>query len=408
MKIYDLLPPTKKKMEFLYFTAITILLLLVFILLVNNKLNADKEAVRGIIVEVQSGKDPKQSDIYFVDKHGNMKNLTNQSGNHIFPSWSPDGRRITFIAYRNDRRELYIMDADGSNQRLLYRPNKDEYIKTYRPRWHPDGKKIAFLVVDTSKLENSGYKIIDLTEPITETVRFDIELQKKMPGHPAVSLAWSPDGKKISFIEKNFIGSGQKDDILFVMDSDGKNKKELARFCMIYNDAFLWSPDSKKIAFVSTKVDATIDGRNVTDIYIVDVGNLSITNLTKGKDLPFTEQAMPTWSPDSKQIAFISVSPLSALKNLGRGIYVINAETLELKRLTEYIVDTSPSWSPDGSQIAFLSNREIDVATYNQGQYFLRAYIMNSDGKNVKRLTDFKHPRDYVSCIQPPLWSPVK
>ena len=36
------------------------------------------------------------------------------------PSWSPDGERIAFSSYRdNEWGEIYVMDADGDNQRRL-------------------------------------------------------------------------------------------------------------------------------------------------------------------------------------------------------------------------------------------------------------------------------------------------
>ena len=39
------------------------------------------------------------------------------------PRWSPDGRKILFDSERDGNREIYVMDADGSNQTRLTRNN---------------------------------------------------------------------------------------------------------------------------------------------------------------------------------------------------------------------------------------------------------------------------------------------
>ncbi len=56
------------------------------------------------------------------------------------PAWSPDGRKIVFFSDRASNDEIYVMNADGSEQRRLTRdPGND-----WGPRWSPDGQMIAF------------------------------------------------------------------------------------------------------------------------------------------------------------------------------------------------------------------------------------------------------------------------
>ena len=53
-------------------------------------------------------------EIYVMDANGkNQRRLTNNRHSDGSPSWSPDGRRIVFESNRDGNREIYVMDADG-------------------------------------------------------------------------------------------------------------------------------------------------------------------------------------------------------------------------------------------------------------------------------------------------------
>ncbi len=73
--------------------------------------------------------------------------LTNNSAHDEHPSWSPDGSKIAFTSKRDGNYEVYVMNADGSGQtRLTTNPNTGfaGNIGNYRPSWSPDGSKITF------------------------------------------------------------------------------------------------------------------------------------------------------------------------------------------------------------------------------------------------------------------------
>ena len=72
--------------------------------------------------------------------------LANQNKSHN-PAWSPDNTQIAFDADADSDgwNELWIMNADGSNQQLLYDPGTNTEAKD--PSWSPDGRYIAFSYV---------------------------------------------------------------------------------------------------------------------------------------------------------------------------------------------------------------------------------------------------------------------
>ncbi len=63
------------------------------------------------------------------------------------PTYSPDGRRIAFTSDRAGTNQVYVMDADGSEQRVLITPDfqaNGAANASYNPEWSPDGTQLAF------------------------------------------------------------------------------------------------------------------------------------------------------------------------------------------------------------------------------------------------------------------------
>ena len=254
-------------------------------------------------------------DIYVVDADGtNKTNLTNHGASYGAPVWSPDGTRIAFTSDRDLRPallsadtdprriferlepEIYVMDADGTNQtRLTFNQDFDGGIS-----WSPDGSRLAF---HSDRDGDHDIYVIDadgggLTR-LTDNDWSDI------------SPAWSPDGSRIAFASKRPLTAfgasfGRPSHDIHVMNADGSRPVNLTQnpevdFVMQPR----WSPDGRPISPLGEQF-TFVRGNN--EVYIsrsegTNAGGIPITsNSSSDPDLHMG----PVWSPDSLSVAYVT------------------------------------------------------------------------------------------------------
>ena len=172
-------------------------------------------------------------------------------------------------------------------------------------------------------------------------------------------------------------------DEIYTMAADGTDRKPLTNNEVLNLDP-VWSPDGNRIAFASRMEGGPL---NSFDIFVMDADGKHFVNLTQN---PRGDDRMPTWSPDGRQIAFVSGREPH---RLDWEIYVMDADGKNIKRLTNNRgQDRMPAWSPDGKWIAYTS--EVD----DNGKDDI--YVMSPDGRKRKKLTN-QIPDAHV-----PSWSP--
>jgi hypothetical protein len=137
-------------------------------------------------------------DIWLLDEEGRETQLTQHPAADQAPVWSPDGTRIAFETVRDGNSEIYVMDADGSNQVNLTRNSADDQA----PAWSADGTLIAF-----ESLRDGAKDLYMMRADGTEQVRLTFG--------PGLSFAphWDIGGSEIVFsrIEGDSNGDGVLD-----------------------------------------------------------------------------------------------------------------------------------------------------------------------------------------------------
>ena len=80
-----------------------------------------------------------------MNANGSGKRLLTTDG--AVPAWSPDGNMLAFVRTSGRTDAIWLMDADGDNQRRLTDPPQlgTDYARDSMPEWSPDGETLAFV-----------------------------------------------------------------------------------------------------------------------------------------------------------------------------------------------------------------------------------------------------------------------
>jgi TolB protein len=203
--------------------------------------------------------------------------LTGPPRESFDPAWSPDGKQIVFESDRDTfgRSQLYLMDADGKNQRLLL--GQITAANERFPKWSPNGSKIAFEFSTGKRSELSlvnpdgtGLKPLDLG-----------------PGENS-DPAWSPDGKRLAFTSDR---GGKKH--IWVVDVTGKGLRRLTN-ASAPDRTPAWSPDGQLIVFERDFSPTK------AKLFLMNADGTAQRRLTNIAE----EEFHPAWSPDGTRIVF--------------------------------------------------------------------------------------------------------
>lgn len=261
------------------------------------------------------------------------------------------GGRIAFVSDRGDGNALQIwtMNPDGSQPKQLTFGPGDKH----QPRWSPDGKRMLFVApggeddfgnnlgqdiwimnIDGSNIENITHSVGDDTDP-----------------------AWSPDGHLMAFTSNRI----NKLDQVFLLNTDCMNGEPNACWSVkptnisagfAVESSPTWSPDGNQIA-----VSASINGAP---------GRMYIHLPRPGEPERFdrTDHIIGAenldWAPDGSGILFAWIQPTMNEIWLAR----LSDRGANPLKLTNSLGNKEPAYSYDGQWIAFTSTRDQNPEIY--------------------------------------------
>lgn len=285
------------------------------------------------------------------------------------PKASPDGRKVVWEETRTNwttnafETDLWIADADGHNRHRL-----TSGVKSSRsPAWSPDGRWIAFLSDRPGQLADS-------------------------PADKTQLYVMAADGGEAQQVAKFDAGAGgfewAPDSTTLIVAAEAPEAKAMKDRKAYFGDYHVVRADYQMMRLWRVKrpgFDAA--GRAAAAV--------EPELLTPGDDFSVTEFSV---SPDGGRVAFSAQRDPDLISGMSAKLYVLDLTDKKVKRLTdEGGPDSSPIWSPDGRQIAFLTaagskfpfyaNTKIAVIDRDGGRSSLVAPSFDED-PNLMRWTE--------------------
>jgi TolB protein len=247
---------------------------------------------------------------------------------------------IAFVSNRTSYKEIFAMEAAGSNAAQITRENS----LVTAPCWGARGAELYF----------TSYKRFN---PDLMGVSLDGQKTWAISAHPGNNV--SPDWCEARGLLAAVLGKDGNQEI-YLMDRGGKGMRRLTEGKTI-DSSPAWTADGSKLAFVSNRGGSP-------QIYVMDVNGGNV------RQASFSSRycASPAWSPDGSRLAYVA-------QVKGRFEIVMmdmrSGKTVQITRGPGNSED--PTWAPNGEYLAFANDRT--------GKF--QIYRMRADGTNVIQLT---------------------
>lgn len=286
--------------------------------------------------------------IVFQQATGGVIYTVNGDGTHLNiiaagldPAWSPDGTQIAFARWDTVYPGLYTANADGSNMQLIYGAPR-----VRSPRWSPDGKFIAFTQEKSGTSGQPLWKLGVVALPRVKPGTTEIEpakLTEPQCSRLCLTPSWSADGTLLAYtdpgegIMATSVISGSASFILApsgtYFDTGANMPRPILHLPPIRSS--LWSPDGARVVYMEKSHDRW-------ELHTVNADGTNATGITSPNPILYTffrvivNNVAPTWSPDSKQILFLSD------RNGKWEFFVANSDGSNIRQVLKNVTDLIP------------------------------------------------------------------
>lgn len=309
---------------------------------------------------------------------------------------SPDGTTVAWAVRSEEGSQIHLSDVanpDPAKERIVGTGSSATSCSSSEPKWSPDGQGLAFVSDCTGNVDKPGQDQVFLWSKKTGESKQLTHLTGNID-----SLAWAPDGKTIGFlvVENATRSAGALAAMKPWAGVIGEDGVEIQRVgtvdvasgafsqvtpATLHVYEFGWSPDSKHLVFVG----ANPPGENnwwVAQLYTGDLAGgapKSILDTTKvSGSLHGLQIAVPRWSPDGSQIAFIG-GLMSDQGSTGGDIYLIPSSGGEPKNVT-------PGRAASVAFIGWIGPQVIGIAEHVGGSSHLTALDLRT-GKDMPEVS---------------------
>jgi dipeptidyl aminopeptidase/acylaminoacyl peptidase len=308
---------------------------------------------------------------------------------------SPDGTTVAWAVRAREGSQIHLTEVsnpDPAKEKIVETGSSAAGCGSSEPKWSPNGEWLAFVSDCTADAEKPGQDQVFVWSKKTGESKQLTHLMGMMD-----SLAWSPDGKTIGFlfVENATRSAGALAAMKPWAGVIGEDGVEIQRVGVVnvangsfsqvtpptlHAYEFGWSPDSKHLVFVA----ANPPGENnwwVAQLYTEDIGGgqpKSILDTMKvSGSLHGLQIAVPRWSPDGNQIAFIG-GLMSDQGSTGGDVYLIPATGGEPK-------DVTPGRAASVAFIGWVSPQVIGIAEHVGGNSHITALDIRT-GKDLPQV----------------------
>lgn len=257
-------------------------------------------------IALLTGQATGKREVAVMDADGsNLAVLTSENAIVATPSWGRSGSEIFYTSYQDNNPDLYGITLDRRRYIVSRRPGLNT-----SPNWSQAAQRLA---VTLSKDGNTEIY----------TMGADGSGLARLTNNSAADTApaWSPDGTQLAFTSDE-TGLPQ----IYVMSANGSGRRKVTN--QGYCDSPSWSPDGSKLAYVRREEGGF-------NIYMMDLSSGATTKLTNGGD-----NMEPSWAPNSRHLAF------AGTRGGKRNIFLMNTDTRQAKQLTTQGTFSSPVWGP--------------------------------------------------------------